>query len=128
MSTEKSVFGLLEREEGLILLTARDIHQKIVGNQFAGTYRQGFKYIIAINEDGRLEGKNNYLHYDVGRWSVDVENNTLIVEWDNGWENTAFRLYFKDAVIRMYDSETGQWRSSISYLETPVQSIENYPF
>jgi len=113
---------------GYSQLSGREIKDQLVGKQFLGGYINGFQYIIAINADGSLEGNNNYQHYDTGSWSIDMEKGTLSVNWENGWDNTTTRLYEIDKEIRMYDKETGKWRTSLKQQIDKVQNIKNHQF
>lgn len=115
-------------EKGFSQLTADDIKDKIVGKQFLGGYLQGFQYIISINKDGSLEGKNNYHHYDIGHWQINISKNTLSVTWQYGWDNTTTHLYERNAQINMYDENTGVWRTSLNQEISPKLNIKNYHF
>ena len=115
-------------ENGYKHLTGHEIKDRIVGKQFFGGYLHGFQYIISINSDGSLEGKNNYQHHDIGSWTIDMEENTMKVSWKYGWDNTTTRLYEIGEEIRLYDKDTGKWRSSLSHQVDKVQNIENYQF
>ena len=63
-------------------LSAEEIKLHIVGKTFLGSFPPFFKYIISVNADGSLEGKNNYQHYDTGNWIIDTKKNTLSVSWN----------------------------------------------
>jgi len=84
--------------------------------------------IISIYHDGRLEGKNNYQHHDIGRWEIDMKENTMRVNWKYGWDNAITRVYEVDEEIRMYDKDTGDWRTSLIRQIDEEQDIEKYPF
>ena len=109
-------------------LTASEIKEKIVGKYFLGGYLHGFKYIVAVNADGTLESKNDYEHYDHGKWLIDKERDTLNVYWQRGWDSTITRLYAVDESIHMYDAQTGVWRTSFDREIEKVDSIKGYLF
>lgn len=92
-------------KNGYRQLSGKEISEKLVGQQFLGSYLHGFQYVISINTDGSLVGKNNYQHHDVGSWVIDMEENTLSVNWRHGWDNTTTRLYELGEEIRMYDKK-----------------------
>ena len=48
------------QQKGYTPLNAEAIHQLIVGKVFLGSFPPSFKYIISVNSNGSLEGKNNY--------------------------------------------------------------------
>ncbi len=113
---------------GYKALSAADIHQQLVGNQFLGGYMGGFQYIIAINTDGSLEGKNNYQHYDIGRWHIDEHTNGLTVRWQYGWDNSTTRIYPVNDEFWMYDTSTRLWRTSLTKRLSKQADIKNYTF
>lgn len=115
-------------QNGFTLLDVHEITKQIIGYQFLGSYLHGFKYIISINSDGSLEGKNHVGHYDIGLWVLDEINHTLSVEWQYGWDKATTKLYVKDDVINMYDSESGQWRTSLHQQLDEAVNIKNYIF
>jgi hypothetical protein len=115
-------------ENGYSQLSGKEIKEQLVGKLFLGCYLHGFQYIISINTDGSLEGKNNYQHYDIGSWVIDMEKHTMNVNWKHGWDNTTTRLYKVGKEIRMYDKETGEWRSSLKQYIDGVQNIKTYQF
>ncbi len=132
----KNYFNIItntKREETLINkgykpLTASEIKEKIAEKYFLGGYLHGFKYIVAVNLDGTLESKNDYGHYDCGKWLIDNEQHTLSVYWERGWDSTITRLYAVDESIHMYDSQTGVWRTSFDQPIEKVDSIKAYLF
>jgi hypothetical protein len=46
-----------------------------------------------------------------GQWSINMQENTLTVEWD-GWDNNTARAYDLVGEIHFYDSTTGEWRTT----------------
>jgi len=113
---------------GYSQLSGREIKEQLVGKQFLGNYLHGIEYIISINADGSLEGKNTYQHYDIGSWLIDMEEGTMSVNWENGWGNVTTRIYEIGKEIRMYEKETGTWRTSLKQYFDKVQNIKNYQF
>lgn len=115
-------------KKGYKPLTASEIKEKIAGKYFLGGYLHGFKYIVAVNLEGTLEGKNDYEHYDRGRWLINNEQHTLSVYWEKGWDSTITRLYPVDNSIQMYDAQTGLWRTSFNQAIEKVNHIKAYSF
>lgn len=113
---------------GFKQLLAKDIKTKIVGKAFLGGYLHGFQFIVSVNTDGSLEGKNNVEHYDLGHWVIDDTNNTLTVNWQNGWDSTTTRIYQLNDKINMYDKESGLWRTSFNQSIEAITNIKNYQF
>ena len=114
--------------KGYKRLSGHEMKEKLVGKQFIGGYLRGFRYIISIGFDGSLEGKNNYQHYDSGKWIIDLEDSTMEVVWLNGWDNTTTHLYEIGKEIIMYDKDTGKWRTSFYHEVDKVQDIEHFQF
>lgn len=115
-------------KEGYKPLTASEIKEKIAGKYFLGSYLHGFKYIVAVNVEGTLESKNDYEHYDRGRWLINNEQHTLSVYWEEGWDSTVTRLYAVDESIQMYDAQTGVWRTRFDQVIDQVKDIKAYSF
>jgi hypothetical protein len=118
----------LVKEQGYVNLDSTEIKEKIIGKQFFGGYLNGFQYVISINENGSLEGKNNYQHYDVGEWVINEEENSLSVKWQYGWDDTTTRLYDINGEISMYDVYTGNWRTVLRQRIEEEINIEEYQF
>lgn len=113
------------RDKGYMPLEANAIKQLIVGRTFLGSFPPVFKYIISINRNGSLEGKNNYQHYDTGKWKIDKESNTLCVSWDFGWQSSTSRVYQVDDVVKMFDATTGKLNTSFDELVELVEGDES---
>ncbi len=109
-------------QKGYLALDHQAIQKQIIGQHFFAEYQQGFKYVIAINADGSLEGKNNYDHYDTGHWLL--KDNILCVEWDYGWDNACARFYQVNDIFLMFDAKTGLWRSTLKPAKHPVNNIK----
>ncbi len=107
-------------------LNAEEIQLLIVGKTFLGSFPPSFKYIISVNIDGSLEGKNNYQHYDIGKWIINAENNTLSVNWDFGWVNSTNHVYLVDDVVKMFDSTSSKLNTSFDELIEGVDSIKAF--
>jgi hypothetical protein len=118
----------LVKEQGYVNLDSVEIKERIIGKQFFGGYLHGFQYVISINENGSLEGKNNYQHYDVGEWTINEEEHTLSVKWQYGWDDTTTRLYDINGEISMYDAYTGHWRTVLREPIKEAINIEEYEF
>lgn len=106
------------------LLSAEEIERHIVGKVFLGSFPPAFKYIVSINDNGSLEGKNNYQHYDTGEWSIDAETNTLSVKWSNGWEASTNKVYLTGGVVTMFCASSGKLNTSFDEQLQGVESIK----
>ncbi len=103
-------------------LNAEEIQSLIVGKTFLGSFPPSFKYIISVNSDGSLEGKNNYQHYDVGKWIINAESNTLSVSWNFGWVNSTNHVYLVGDVVQMFDATSGKLNTSF---DEPIEGVES---
>ena len=110
------------QQKGHAPLNAKEIRLLIVGKTFLGSFPPSFKYIISVNRDGSLEGKNNYQHYDIGKWTINTESNTLSVNWDFGWTNTTNHVYLVDDVVQMFDATSGKLNTSF---DEPIEGVES---
>lgn len=114
----------LIQQQGHMSLDAEEIKAQIVGKTFLGSFPPAFKYIILVNKDGSLEGKNNYQHYDMGKWTISAKTNTLSVSWDLGWEKSTNNVYVVDNVVKMFDTTSGKLNTSFDEQIEAVQSIK----
>ena len=114
------------QQQGYTPLNAEAIQLLIVGKTFLGYFPPCFKYIISINKEGGLEGKNNYQHYDIGKWIINAESNTLCVNWHFGWANTTNRVYLIDEVLQLFDATSGKLNTSFNKSIKDVESIKNF--
>jgi hypothetical protein len=110
------------QQKGYVPLIAEEIQLLIAGKTFLGSFPPSFKYVISVNRDGSLEGKNNYQHYDVGKWTINTERNTLSVNWNFGWANTTNHVYLVDDVVQMFDVTSGKLNTSF---DEPIESVES---
>lgn len=117
MNGEEQQCEASERAQGYHPLSGFLIKEMMVGKQFMGRFKGGFRFIIAINEDGTLEGKNHCLHHDVGYWVIDTQKHCIRVNWSRGWENNASKVFWLGQEIRLYDSQTGAWVATLKPLE-----------
>ncbi len=109
-------------------LTTQEINQKIIGKTFYGKHPPNFEYIIAINSDGTLEGKNNSGHYDWGTWQLDEEQHALTVRWQNGWQNTTSQVHKTQGETQLVDINTGQINTRLNQEIEAVKNIKAYCF
>jgi len=109
------------RKKGYLPLDAKEIESHIFGKTFLGFFPPYFRYIILFNENGGLEGKNNYQHYDTGKWVINSDN-TLSVSWNFGWENTTNHVYFIDGNIKFFDVGSGKMNT---YFERSIETVES---
>lgn len=110
--TEKEVI-----ENGFLQLTAKDLLSRISNKMIYGDYPMGYKFVTEIYENGIAEGINNVGSFDSGKWTIDFKNNTLLLEWENGWINTTNRAYEVNNTIEFYDVDTGNWRTTFKVFE-----------
>jgi hypothetical protein len=125
-SNQKNEFESQLRQKGYVPLNAEEITSHIVGRTFLGSFPPSFKYVISVNRDGSLEGKNNYQHYDVGKWTINTEKNTLSVNWNFGWANTTNHVYLVDDVVQMFDATSGKLNTSFDESIKSVESIKTF--
>ena len=107
-------------------LTATEIKTQIINKVFLGSYPPVFKYIIAINSDGSLEGKNDYGHYDIGTWSLNEATGALTVRWKYGWDNSTVYIYPANHEFKLMDSTTGNLHTVLHQTVKLNQSIQDY--
>jgi hypothetical protein len=99
-------------EGGYRQLTGDELTSKLVDKTLLGEYAAVFRFIVCIDKDGKMEGKNNYGAHHFGQCIIDQQNNTITVAWDAGWDNTTNRAYDIDGKIKLFDVGTGQWRTT----------------
>ncbi len=105
--TEKSALG-----NGFKPLTGLELKERIINKEVTGEYPGGFTFVARIYENGTTEGVNNFNHYDSGRWIIDLEKNTMLLQWDNGWYPTMTHAYDINGTIEFFDTDTGLWRTT----------------
>ncbi|MCK5922865.1 MAG: hypothetical protein KAG66_18125, partial [Methylococcales bacterium] len=64
--------------------------------------------------------------YDLGAWLIDAKKNTISVNWNYGWDSATTRLYEVDGAIKMYDINTGRWRTTLNQSIDKPQDIKTY--
>lgn len=116
-----------EFESG-VQLDTKGIELHLVGKTFFASFPPSFKYIVSINKDGSLEGKNDHEHYDTGNWIVDPENNTLSVNWDFGWGSSTSHVYLVNNIVKIFDSTSGKLNTSFDEQIEDVGSIKTFEF
>ena len=104
-------------ENGHPKLSGENLKQKIIGKVVRGDYLHGFKFIAVLNQDGTMEGENNFGAHYFGQWTIDLKENSFALVWDGAWDNTTTRAYDVDGEIRFYDCATGQWCTSFTKIE-----------
>jgi len=128
-SQEERVFAETESlilQQGYTPLDAGAITSHLVGKTFIGRFPPVFKYVVCLNEDGSLEGKNNCQHYDEGVWEVDGKNNTLSVVWKFGWISSINRVYQIGRVFRLFDASSGKLNTLFDDVIRPVKNIKMF--
>jgi len=93
-------------------LTGIELKAQLTDKKVVGDYLYGYKFIGVFNADGTTEGENNVGTHHHGKWSINEETNTLSVEWKVGWDNWTARAYNIDGIIKLYDCDTGNWRTT----------------
>ena len=111
-----------------VQLDAKGIERHLVGKTFFASFPPSFKYIVSINKDGSLEGKNDHDHYDTGTWVMDAENNTLSVSWDLGWGSSTSHVYLVNNIVKIFDSTSGKLNTSFDEQIDDVESIKTFEF
>lgn len=94
-------------------LTAEALAAKIVGKTAYGDFGAMFKYVMAVDSDGGLEGKNNAGAHTFGRWEIDLETGEMTVEWTSGWVTSTTRAYGVDGHLKLYETATGRWATTL---------------
>ncbi len=100
-------------QKGHKRLSGPELEALVKGKNFSGFYRPPFQYVVRIGADGTLWGENNFGTQDNGNWSIDPKTGGFTVSWQKYWDdNTAFG-YAIDDVIHLFDTQTGDWRTSM---------------
>ncbi len=110
-STESDMLAL-----GLKPLTAKALADKVVGKTVYGDFGLMFKYVMAVDEDGRLEGKNNAGAHTFGRWEI-APAGEMSVKWQAGWVPSTTRAYKIGGSLKLYETATGRWATSLHRFE-----------
>ncbi len=111
-STEADMLAL-----GLKPLSADALAAKMVGKTVYGDFGAQFKYVMAVDEAGTLEGKNNAGAHTFGRWSIDATTGEMSVAWQAGWVPSTTRVYELDGSLKLYEVVTGRWATSLHRFE-----------
>jgi hypothetical protein len=106
-TTEKLVI-----EAGHSPLSSAVISKTMIDKTLLGDYGYLFKFAVTIDDHGRMEGKNNAGAHQFGQ--CVIANNTISVNWDGSWDNTTCRAYAVDGMIKLFDVETGEWRTTFT--------------
>ena len=101
------------RALGLNPLTAEALAARIVGKTVYGDFGYIFKYVMAVDEGGTLEGKNNAGAHTFGRWKIDSNTGAMKVDWQAGWETSTSRAYEVNGCLKLYELGTGRWKTSL---------------
>lgn len=99
-------------ENGFEKLTGKELKERIVNKTFFGDYPMGYKFVTDIYENGKVEGINHVGTQDTGNWMIDIEKDTLSIQWSNSWIDTTTHAYEVDGNIEFYDVSTGEWRTT----------------
>jgi len=102
---------------GLKPLSADALAAKIVGKTAYGDFGFMFKYVMAVDEGGTLEGKNNAGAHTFGSWEIDAATGEMSVEWRAGWVASTTRVYAVEGSLKFYETATGRWATSLHRFE-----------
>ncbi len=102
-------------------LSGQQLAQTIVGKTLLGDYGYLFKFIVAINANGSIEGKNNAGAHHFGKWVIDEAEGTISLQWDSGWDNTTNRAYAVDGLLKLFDVNGGEWRTTFTSISDGLQ-------
>ena len=102
---------------GLKPLGAEALVAKIVGKTVYGDFGFMFRYVMAVDESGTLEGKNNAGAHTFGRWEIGPATGEMSVEWQAGWVASTSRVYEVDGSLKLYEVATGRWATSLHRFE-----------
>ena len=103
--------------KGYKQITSKNLQTTIRNTTVSGDYPGGYKFVTDIYENGTAEGINNVGSHNFGNWIIDYEENTLQLEWKNGWIDTVTRAYNINGNIEFYDVDTGNWRTTFKTFE-----------
>lgn len=95
-------------------ISAQELRQLLLGNTILGDFAFAYKYIMTIGIDGSLEGINNVGSLHVGQLIIADADNTISVQWRDGWENTTSRAYVVDEEIKLYNIGNGRWSTTFT--------------
>ena len=110
-STEAGMLAL-----GLKPLSATALVARIVGKTVYGDFGFMFKYVMAVDEGGTLEGKNNAGAHTFGHWKI-APTGEMSVEWQAGWVASTTRVYEVEGCLMLYETATGRWATSLHRFE-----------
>jgi len=104
-------------EMGILPLSAQEIENKIIGKTIKGDWGTIRKYVCYFDPSGSAEGINDLDTESVGKWSIDMANNTISFEWDSYWDTWSGRMYEMDGKILLFDEQSHQMRTLIHTIE-----------
>ena len=93
-------------------LGGAELRLRLIGKQGWGLYRPPFSYDMRFEETGSLWGRNNYGTEDTGQWVI-ADNGEMTVSWRSYWDAHTTRVYADGEVLHMFDTGTGNWRTSM---------------
>ena len=94
-------------------LSGKELKNRIADKTAAGDYGAAFKYVSFFDANGTMEGKNNAGAHNFGTWSINDLDGSISVQWDAGWDATTTHAYDVEGEIKLYDSDTGLWRTTL---------------
>ena len=105
------------RALGRTPLRAEALAARIVGKTVYGDFGTMFKYVMAVDVDGGLEGKNNAGAHTFGRWMIDPATGEMSVSWQAGWVASTSRAYEVGGSLKLYETATGRWATTLHRFE-----------
>lgn len=100
-------------KDGHTQLSGAEIRGLISDKTASGDYGAAFKFVTYFESNGTMEGKNNVGAHNRGAWSINDRDGTLTVSWDAGWDATTTHAYNVGGDVKLYDHNTGQWRTTL---------------
>lgn len=109
-------------ESGLVQIKGNKLQKLISNKRVYGCYPMGYKFVSEIYSNGKTIGINNVGTLDQGKWSINLENNTLSIDWKNSWINTTTKAYQINNNLVFFDLFEGNWRTSF----TKIIDLQNH--
>ena len=97
-------------------LSGDELKERITKKTIWGEYLYGRKYISYVDNNGKLEGRNDIGSHHFGELTINLEDKTFTFKWD-GWDNWTGRAYDVNGEIKFYDSATSLWRTTFKKIE-----------
>ncbi len=102
---------------GRVPMSAGALAARIVGKTVYGDFGYMFKFVMAVDVDGTLEGKNNAGAHTFGHWEIDPDTGEMSVSWQSGWVDSTARAYDVNGSLKLYEAATGRWATTLHRFE-----------